>query len=228
MITGSSRQQLIDASCASAEFSVLASTWQDELERRSATDALAHERSRIAADIHDLVMQDLAFALGTARTLADDAPAASVASTVVAAGERALAGARQILDALAAGERELAIEAVEDSVRTAARNVPLRFDAGGVPAGVQPDQPTLQALVHIAREAVTNAVKHADPFLIEAVFEHGDEWRLCVTDDGRGLGTNGGAGFGLLSMRHRAQALGGTLRVHSAAGAGTTVEAILP
>jgi signal transduction histidine kinase len=93
---------------------------------------------------------------------------------------------------------------------------------------VQPDQPTLQALVHIAREAVTNAVKHADPFLIEAVFEHGDEWRLCVTDDGRGLGTNGGAGFGLLSMRHRAQALGGTLRVHSAAGAGTTVEAILP
>jgi len=218
----------MDAARASAELSALDSAWPDELERRAASEALAHERSRIAAEIHDLVMQDLAFALGTARTLADDAAAWPSASVVVAAGERALAGARQILDGLVAGERELAIEAVEDSVRAAARHVPLRFDAGGVPAGAQPDQPTLHALVHIAREAVTNAVKHAAPFLIEVVLEYGDEWRLRIGDDGCGLGANGGAGFGLLSMRQRAQALGGSLRVHSAAGAGTTVEAILP
>ena len=57
-------------------------------------DALAQERGRIAADVHDLVMQDLAFALAAARTLADDPALAQRALAVVEASERALAGAR--------------------------------------------------------------------------------------------------------------------------------------
>jgi signal transduction histidine kinase len=107
--------------------------------------------------------------------------------------------------------------------------VPLSFCADGVPAGKQPDQPTLDAVVHVAREAVTNAVKHAAPSSVEAVLEYGDGWRLLVRDDGCGFDPAGAQrGFGLDSMSARAQALGGNLRVTSAVGVGTTVEAILP
>jgi signal transduction histidine kinase len=192
-------------------------------------DALARERRRIAADIHDLVMQDLAFALASARALADDPACTPQASAVVVAGERALAGARNLVGDLADRDRQPVIAAVEDSVRTAARRTALSFDACGVPAGSQPDQPTLDTLVHIGREAVTNAIKHADPSAIEVVLEHGDEWGLRVRDDGCGFDpSDGGGGFGLQSMRRHTQALGGSLRVRSMAGGGTTVEATLP
>ncbi len=231
MITRGTDQQTMDAAHASLELSTLEPPWRgrQERERRATARALASERRRIAADVHDLIMQDLSYALATARELADDTTAAPLASTVVAAGERALAGARHILGALAAGEREAAIEAVEESMHVAARHLPLSFDVGGVPVGVQPDQPTLYALVHIAREAVANAVKHARPVRIEAALDYTGEWRLWVRDDGRGFDAGGeGTGFGLLSMRRHAHALGGSLNVSSAIGTGTTVEAILP
>jgi signal transduction histidine kinase len=196
---------------------------------RVVQDALAHERRRIAADVHDLVMQDLAFALATARVLADEPVRDAQASAVVAAGERALAGARHLVGALAAHESTPVVQAVEAGVRTAARSTPLSFDAGGVPIGAEPDRPTLDALIHIAREAVTNAVKHASATAIEVVLERADEWRLRVSDDGRGfdaLAADGG--FGLQSMDRHARALGGSLRVSSALELGTTVEAALP
>jgi NarL family two-component system sensor histidine kinase LiaS len=83
--------------------------------------------------------------------------------------------------------------------------------------------------VHIGREAVTNAIKHADPDAIEVVLEYGDEWRLQVHDEGRGFDASRAVhGFGLESMRERAYALGGSLRITSVAGRGTTVEAVLP
>ncbi len=192
-------------------------------------EALAQERRRMAADIHDLVMQDLAFALATARTLADDPAPAQRASAVVAAGERAFAGAHDIVGGLIGQDRKPVIEAVEAGVRMAARHAPLSFHADGVPAGAQPDQATLDTLVHIGREAVTNAIKHADPITIEVVLEYADEWRLRVRDDGRGFdASDAGGGFGLESMNRHAHALGGSLRVTSAVEAGTTVEAILP
>jgi signal transduction histidine kinase len=196
---------------------------------RAVAEALAQERRRLAADVHDLVMQDLAFALATARVMADDSGSASQAGVVVAAAERALDGARKVVDDLVARDRQPVVEAVEASVRAAARHTPLSFDADGVPTGSQPDRPTLDALIHIGREAVTNATKHAVPTLIEVVLEHADEWRLRVRDDGRGCDAeNTGHGFGLESMKRCAHALGGSLRVASAPEAGTTVEAILP
>lgn len=192
-------------------------------------DALAQERRRIAADVHDLVMQDLAFALANARALANEPGHASQAGAVVAAGERALAGARHVVGGLIAQDRKPVVESVEAGVRTAARSTPLRFDASAVPAGSQPDEPTLDALVHIAREAVTNAIKHTSPTEIEVTLEHLDEWRLRVRDDGHGFSpTAAGRGLGLDSMNRHAQALGGSFRVISGPELGTTVEAMLP
>lgn len=202
-------------------------------ERRAPLHALVRERRRMAADVHDLIMQDLSFALANARTLVDDPARAQQASTVVAAGERALAGARGVLSDLAAHSSQPIAEAVETSVRAAARHTPLTFHACDTTAVAQPDEPTRNALVHIAREAVTNAVKHARPGAIEVVFEHREEWRLMVRDDGRGFEDGCGLddgdhkGFGLLNMRQTAEGLGGTLHVRSGDD-GTTVQVALP
>ena len=212
-------------------------------ERRAIAHALVRERHRIAADVHDLIMQDLALALANARTLVDDPARAPQASTVVTAGERALAGARNVVSGLTESDpmesvllerdtRPIA-QAVEASVRAAARHTPLTFDAQRAPTSAELDRPTRDALVHIAREAVTNAVKHASPNTIEVVLEHAGQWRLTVRDDGRGFDETPTAalavgGFGLPSMRQCAHALGGAVHVGSAAGEGTTVEAVIP
>jgi signal transduction histidine kinase len=211
-----------------ALFACVCAEWSLD-ERYAPEHAVAHERRRMAADVHDLIMQDLSLALANARTLVDDPTRGAQASTVVLAGERALAGARNVVSALVEDDSQPISETVEASVRTAARHTPLTFHGGEVPRAERPDEPTRNALVHIAREAVTNAVKHARPGAIEVVLERSDEWRLAVRDDGRGFDATGSReGFGLVSMRRQAEALGGTLRVRSTDAGGTTVEASLP
>ncbi len=207
--------------CACVEWSLA--------ERRSAAHLLARERRRMAADVHDLIMQDLSFALANARTLVDDPARGSQASTIVSAGERALAGARDMVSGLAEHDTRPIAQAVEASVRAAARHTPLAFHAEQVPSTAELDEPTRHALVHIAREAVTNAVKHASASTVEVVLEHVGQWRLTVRDDGRGFDeAPAGEGFGLASMRHSAHALGGAVHVGRGSGGGTTVEAVLP
>lgn len=198
-----------------------------------ATRLLARERWQMATDVHDLIMQDLSLALANARALKDDPLPPSRAGIVVSALERALAGARDVLDGLSEHDTRPIVQTVEASVRAAARHTPLRFDGAQVPSSVQPDPPTRAALVHIAREAVANAVKHARPNAIEVVLEHAGRWRLTVRDDGGGFDEAlaelpAVGGFGLVSMRQSAHALGGAVHVGSATGAGTTVEAVLP
>jgi signal transduction histidine kinase len=211
-----------------ALFACVCAEWSLD-ERYAPEHAVAHERRRLAADVHDLIMQDLSLALANARTLVDDPARGVQASTVVLAGERALAGARNVVSALAEQDSQPIIETVEASVRTAARNTPLTFRGGEVPLAARPDEHTRNTLVHIAREAVTNAVKHARPSAIEVVLERSDEWHLAVHDDGRGFDVSGNReGFGLISMRRQAEALGGTLRVRSTDTGGTTVEVSLP
>jgi signal transduction histidine kinase len=207
-------------------------------ERQAPNAALAHERRRMAAEVHDLIMQDLSFALANARTLVDDPVRAPFASTVVSAGERALAGAREVVNTLATENLQPIAPVLEATARAAARETPLRFNERGAAGAVAPDEPTREALVHIAREAVTNAVKHAHAGLIEVSLVCAEEWWLCVHDDGHGLDWGRGSddrstdlnhvgGFGLTSMRRHAEALGGALSVRSD-GHGTTVEASLP
>jgi signal transduction histidine kinase len=207
-------------------------------ERQLRAGALVQERHRIAADVHDLIMQDLSLALASARSLAEDPVRAPEAVTIVAAGERALAGAREVVVGLSERPGKPIAEAVRSAALAAARHARLSFDAENVSREAHLDEQTRDSLVHIAREAVTNATKHAHAAEVEVVLEHADEWRLTVRDAGRGFDPEGkrderapregGMGFGLESMRQRAEALGGSLRVSSAPGRGTTVEAVVP
>ena len=201
--------------------------WQAGL---AIAEALADERRRIAADVHDLIMQDLSFALATARTLA-------ARSGLGIAGERGGCRGRTCSRGRSRRDRgadrsRLHAGGGGGRGRCANRGQERAadFDAKGVATSAQPDQLTLETLVHVGREAVTNAVKHAAPSFIEVRFVHADEWRLQVRDRGRGFDPASVAGgFGLGSMRRHALMLGGSLHVASAPELrGTLVEVVLP
>jgi signal transduction histidine kinase len=83
----------------------------------------------------------------------------------------------------------------------------------------------------IAREAVTNALRHAAPRRLEIrVDRRRRSVLVMVRDDGRGFDpeTTGSQGLGLQSMHERAELVGGTVQVVSVPDAGTTVVARLP
>ncbi len=88
------------------------------------------------------------------------------------------------------------------------------------------------AAYHIAREAITNAARHARArscrvrLTLEDAPER-SELRLEISDDGVGLPKKRTAGVGLSSMRERAEELGGTCTVESPPGGGTRVLARL-
>jgi len=192
-------------------------------------DALADERRRVASEVHDLIMQELSLALGNARALLDNPSAAPQARVVVSAGERALDGARSVLEGLTDHHHRTLVDAVRASVHAAARHLHVTFDARQVPTGVDVEESTRAALIHIGREAVTNAAKHSDAQSVEVVLTYGKSWHLKIRDDGHGFDARDRhRGFGLTSMAEHATALGGSLEVRSLAGEGTTVEAILP
>jgi signal transduction histidine kinase len=191
--------------------------------------SLAQERQRVAAELHDRVLQDVSFALARARSIAaDPSLAPRHADSAVAAGERALAGARAIVDSLSGRDQTPVLELFETGVQASAMGIRLFLE---LPAeeGTEPDQPTSDALVHIGREAVMNAAKHAAPTLIEVSLAHEDEWRLTICDNGSGFDpVNVEAGFGLDSLRRSAEELGGTFSITSAPGRGTRIEVTLP
>ncbi len=199
-------------------------------DRHRATEVSTIDHGKIAADIHDLIMQDLSFALATARGLVDHPTLASQASLMVEAGERALAGAHDIVQNLVNHDRQPLVPALEAAVRQAGRKARVKFEVAGIQPSTHADPVTHDALVHIGREAVTNAIKHAGSHAgVTVVLERDDEWRLTVRDRGRGFDQSSALmGFGLESMRARAVELGGSLRIVSAKGTGSTIEAALP
>ena len=95
-----------------------------------------------------------------------------------------------------------------------------------------------EALYRIAQEALSNVVKHAGATAARlSLTTDGRATVLTVTDDGIGFTTSVEqtgehavqmGGLGMLTMRERATAIGGTIRIDAAPGLGTTVEVIVP
>jgi len=85
---------------------------------------------------------------------------------------------------------------------------------------------------HVAREAVMNSIKHAEASAITITLEPtADGARLSVADNGKGFDAEAGepeGHYGLTMMRERAQVAGGTFKIDSAPGRGTTVTADFP
>jgi PAS domain S-box-containing protein len=107
----------------------------------------------------------------------------------------------------------------------------VRFKARGftnerLPAAVE------TALYRVAQEAMANVARHARATRADVLVEHrGDRVLLMVEDDGVGFEpelVQGDDQIGLIGMRERAEALGGTLTIESAPGEGTTVVVEVP
>ena len=198
-----------------------------DLAAAAATQAAVAERERLTRSIHDGVLQ----ILGLVHRAGRDA-SGSWAELGAEAGEqeaalRALLRSRP--DSAQPGRLDLADELIS-----------LRQDRVTVSVPAEPivvDAVTAQELSAAVREALTNVARHAGPDAgVWVLLERLDD-RLCLTvrDDGVGMvpgqleaaereGRLGVAG----SIRGRLAALGGTVTITSAPGAGTVVELVLP
>jgi len=88
-------------------------------------------------------------------------------------------------------------------------------------------------LLRIGKEALTNAVKHSEATNVQVKLTYQEQsLELSVKDDGRGFvpasGSDGRHGYGLTSMRQRAEGLGGKVAIESRPGQGTKVVVFIP
>jgi signal transduction histidine kinase len=84
------------------------------------------------------------------------------------------------------------------------------------------------AVYYIVAEAVTNAIKHAEASVVRIQLHmEADTIWLAVEDDGVG-GAAVGGGSGLIGLKDRVEALGGTIDVHSPSGKGTSLHVRIP
>jgi len=187
-------------------------------------------RRRIERDLHDGAQQrlvSLSLALQAARAVVPsqlgelDGELAYVAKGLGSVLEDLQEMARGIHPAI------LARGGLGPALRTLARRcpVPVELDVRG--AERLPERVEVAAY-YVVAEALTNAAKHAQAAVVHVDAEAaGRVLRLSVRDDGCG-GADPVRGTGLVGLRDRVEALGGTLTVLSPAGAGTSLQAEFP
>ncbi|WP_311446668.1 ATP-binding protein, partial [Frankia nepalensis] len=191
-------------------------------------EAADAERRRIERDLHDGAQQRLV-ATRLLLRMARDLPASAEVGALLARAADGLDLAIAQLRELARGIHPAiltdaglvaAVDALVDRLP-----VDVRLLAGEVP---RLSGAVEASAYFVVAEAVTNALRHAQAGLVIVEIRHdAGRLRAAVTDDGVG-GADLTAGTGLLGLRDRLVALGGTLTVDSPAGRGTTVAAELP
>jgi len=204
------------------------------------------ERTRIARDLHDTLLQSfhgILLFLQSGIHLLDEHPAEAKKTLKTAAeqAERAIIEGREAVQGLRASTVErndlaMAIKTLGGELAAADSNAQRpEFDVQveGIPRELHPI--LRDEVYRIAGEAMRNAFRHADAKQIEVEI-HYDERRLRVRvrDDGKGidpklLSDDGREGhFGLRGMRERAKLIGGKLTVWSELDSGTEVELSIP
>lgn len=199
------------------------------------------ERERIARELHDTLLQSVTALALHVRAAANQIPAGSAvrdrlelalsrADGVVVEGRDRVAELRlhqgraiSLVDALASACKEL-------SEAFPGPSVDMQHSGGERAVNALVGQETDR----IAREALTNALRHAGARRITVLLHFDrDAVHLRVADDGHGFVEDGGAGtgrpghFGLAGMRERAAHIGGDLRIRSDPQ-GTAVELTVP
>lgn len=206
---------------------------------RAGFAAAFEERTRLARDIHDTLLQGVTgIALQLRATLPKlgGAPRATIDAIrqIVELAESTVREARRAVWDIRAptlAQNGLAT-ALEDEVRRRANGVGVRFEVRGVPRRTSPA--VEDTVFRVGQEAVMNAARHsgAGAITVRLAYEP-QALRLTIEDDGRGfevdpLHRGHGGHLGLLGMRERADRIGAPLVVRSAEGAGTTIELFVP
>jgi signal transduction histidine kinase len=206
--------------------------------------ALVEERGRLAGEMHDIVAHSLTamtVQAAAARRLVrrDPDSAEQVLDAVQGAGRSALEELRRVLGVLTHGEHDpelgpqpgtADLPVLVERVSTAGLDVVLEQE--GTPVALDPGVDL--AAYRIVQESLTNALKHAGPARVRVRLAWAaDRLEICVEDDGRGAapvagGTPRGTGRGLVLLRERAGAYGGSVQAGPRRGGGYALSATLP
>lgn len=206
---------------------------------RADYEAVLRERTRIAREMHDGLLQNVTGIALQLRALLPRLRSASESSAIeleriLALAERTstearlavvdmrhFTGSNDLVNALrATADRTLegSALALSVSVRGTARTMPPR---------------ACDAAISIVQHAVTNVVRHARAQNVQLTMVFGSRrLRVSIRDDGCGFirnpSTNADTHFGLIGMHERATEVGARLRVRSLLGRGTRVSVLVP
>jgi signal transduction histidine kinase/ligand-binding sensor domain-containing protein len=207
---------------------------QRRLEQLERERALAHERERIARDLHDDLGSSLArISLLSGLLKADrdnpgqiDAHAVKISQSA----DQTVRALEEIVWAVRPGS-----DSLQSLVEYTAHFANELFDGGGIrcrldlPADL-PARPLPPEVRHniflVIKEALANVLKHAAAHEVFISAEATDRaLEIVVHDDGKGFDTKRQSrGNGLGNMRRRVQAMGGSVTIESCPGQGTTVK----
>jgi signal transduction histidine kinase len=230
--------------CVLAALGVATAAYRIRLSRvRAELAAVIAERTRVARELHDTLAQGVAGAklqVESALETIDDRPASArrfleLGRALLSSSLSEVRRSIWVLRAQAGRTEEglgpmlsqsLALLTADSGVETHLRL-----------SGKEPALPSEMErhLLRIAHEAVTNAVRHGHPRTLAVDVRFAEEaLELCVRDDGTGfdprryLEGRGGDHFGLRGLHERTKAIGGSLDIRSAPGAGTEVTCRVP
>jgi PAS domain S-box-containing protein len=187
-------------------------------------------RRRIERDLHDGTQQRLV-SLGLHLRLAESTVPEELDETRSTIGK--VAGElNEVIDELreiARGIHPAIVSegGLEPALRTLARRSAIPVELGGVIEERLPE-PVEVAAYYVVSEALTNATKHANASRVNVGAAVRDNCLvLTIHDDGVG-DANPSGGSGLIGLRDRVEALGGSIEIHSPRGQGTHIAVELP
>jgi len=209
-------------------------------------DARVAERTNIARDLHDTLLQSaqgLLLQLEVLSQLQEGRPieARAKLAEIIDRTAKAITEGRDAVQGLRASSVQTndlaqAIGTIGEGLATDPSNYgspAFKVTVEGTPRNLHPI--LRDEIYRIAAEALRNAFHHAAATRIEVEIRYGpQQFRMRVRDDGKGIDPSvlsnlGAEGhFGLRGMRERATAIGGALELWSQAGAGTEVELYVP
>jgi two-component system, NarL family, sensor histidine kinase UhpB len=210
-------------------------TVENITERKRAEEALRQiretERRRIARELHDVVLQDLTYALQSMqvlRRMPEGVDRAGETENQLEALKRAVGGLRDaIYDLRLESAREQPLVRAVESIVELNRQIGegCQFELiveDGFPATIS--GPAGVEVVRVVQEALANVRRHSDArHAVVTLGMVNGEVLVEIEDDGRGFGPETSYGMGLTGMRERVLALGGELEVEGREGVGTRV-----
>jgi signal transduction histidine kinase len=230
-------QRLLESFAASVAIAI-ATARSIELDRASQRIAAAEqERARWARELHDETLQNLAaLRIGLAAQLREDDPATltDVVREAVGHLESEIANLRSLItDLRPTVLDDIGVQAAIDDLAERAARDGLKVELAIDLSSGQAERHSTEletALYRITQEALTNTRKHGGAHRAQIEIQASDDYvHLTVYDDGHGFDPDTKTdGFGLHSMRERAELLGGTLQINSTPGRGTQITVDLP
>jgi PAS domain S-box-containing protein len=207
---------------------------------QAANSVREQEKSRIARELHDELAQALTALKMDVNWIADRAEAAAGDPL-----QEKLAAMQAMLDDTVAATRRISadlrplmlddlglVPAVEWLVQGFTERSGVHCELKIAEDDLELGEPYASAVFRILQESLTNVAKHAQASRVEmSVVRRDGEVTLTVRDNGRGFAPEDPRkpnSFGLMGLRERAYALGGTVEVWSRPGEGTKIGVRLP